>query len=216
MKVKILFVALSIVFFSCGNRNAKEAKTGDAVDVKKSEGVEYTISKDESNLYWRGTKPAGEHTGTVDITEGKAVVMDGNLTGGMVVIDLNSIENEDLSGDMNARLVGHLKSEDFFHVDEHPVASFTISGITEKEGVEEGAPNFEITGNLTMRGVTKSITFPAWISVTGNTVKVKTDEFSIDRTLWGVNFKSKSVFAEFKDDFIGDMINLKFDVNFTN
>jgi polyisoprenoid-binding protein YceI len=146
------------------------------------------------------------------------VVLEGDkVIGGSVSIDLNSIENHDLTGDMNARLTGHLKSEDFFHTEQYPEASFEITstgsftGTAPAEGI---TPTHEITGNLTMRGETKSISFPAMISIDGDMVVVKTNEFSIDRTMWGVNFKSKSVFAEFKDDFISDMINLKFDVAF--
>jgi len=203
--------------FACNNpKNADEAQTGDAQKAAAASGAVYEV-KSESKVDWRGVKPTGEHVGTAQISDGQVQVADGSITGGKVTIDLNSIVNHDLEGDMNARLVGHLKSEDFFYVEQYPTAVFELVSLKPVEaGAPEGgiAPNYEITGNLTMRGETKSITIPAAISVTGNEVAVVTNEFAIDRTLWGVNFKSKKVFAELKDDFINDMINLKFDVTF--
>lgn len=219
--MKNLFVisVIASLVFACNPKSAEEAKTGEAKKAGAASGAVYELAADGSVVHWRGTKPGGEHDGVVDVTEGKVMVDNGTVTGGSFTIDLNSIENHDLEGDMNARLVGHLKSEDFFHTEEYPKAVFQIVSVEAKEGVApEGGvqPTHEITGNLAMRGVTKSITFPAAISVTDSKVEATTNEFAINRTLWGVNFKSKTIFAEFKDDFIGDMINLKFDVEFKN
>ena len=217
MKNLFIISVIASLVFACNPKSAEEAKTGEAKKAGASSGAVYELAADGSVVHWRGTKPGGEHDGVVDVTEGKVMVDNGTITGGSFTIDLNSIENHDLEGDMNARLVGHLKSEDFFHTEEYPNAVFQIVSVEAKEAMApEGGvkPTHEITGNLAMRGVTKSITFPAAITVTGNKVEAKTNEFAINRTLWGVNFKSKTVFAEFKDDFIGDMINLKFDVEF--
>lgn len=206
-----------MVLVSCNPKNAKEAKTGDAKEVAAASGEKYLLQTDQSTIYWRGTKPSGEHVGTVGITKGKLMLEKGEITGGTFVIDLNSIVNTDLEGEWNAKLVGHLKSEDFFHTASFPEGSFEIVSVVEYKGesVSEGVNlSHDITGNLTMRGETKSITFPASIHMHDGSVHAQSNEFSIDRTLWGVNFKSKTVFAEFKDDFIGDMINLKLDVVF--
>jgi polyisoprenoid-binding protein YceI len=219
MVMKNLFVitVIASLVFACSPKSAEEAKTGEAKKAGEASGVVYELAADGSTVHWRGTKPGGEHVGVVSVTEGKVMVDNGAVSGGSMTIDLNSIENFDLEGDMNGRLVGHLKSEDFFYTEQYPTAVFEIVSAAAKEGVApEGGvkPTHEITGNLTMRGVTKSITFPAAVTVTDGKVKAVTNEFAINRTLWGVNFKSRTVFAEFKDDFIGDMINLKFDVEF--
>lgn len=219
MNVKNLFLfgMVAAVTMACTPKNADEAKTGEAKKSGEAYGATYAVNADASDVHWRGTKVGGEHTGTVSISGGEVSVSEGAITGGNLTIDLTSIVNEDLQGDMNARLVGHLKSEDFFHTGEHPNAVFefvsaeAISGEAPEGGL---VPTHNITGNLTMRGVTKSITFPAAVSVGEGSVSIETNEFSIDRTLWGVNFKSRTVFAEFKDDYISDMINLKFDVEF--
>lgn len=216
---KFMLMALAItVLVSCNPKNAEEAKTGDAKKVSEASGEKYLVQTEKSTVHWRGTKPSGEHVGTVGITKGELTLTEGEVTGGMFVIDLNSIVNTDQEGEWNAKLVGHLKSEDFFHTSEFPEATFEIVSVDEYKGEEasEGvSPSHSITGNLTMRGETKSITFPASVHMHDGSVHAQSNEFSIDRTLWGVNFKSKSVFAEIKDDFIGDMINLKLDVVFS-
>ena len=217
MKKIFLIPVIASLAFACNNpKNADEAATGEAQKAAASSGEVYEVQSD-SKVHWRGVKPTGEHYGTVQVTDGQVQVSDGRITGGKVTIDMNSIENHDLDGDMNARLVGHLKSEDFFYVEQYPTAVFELVSLkpVEADAPEGGvAPNYEITGNLTMRGETKSITIPAAINVTENEVSVETNEFAIDRTLWGVNFKSKKIFAELMDEFINDMINLKFDVTF--
>lgn len=215
-KVFMLTLMASLVV-ACNPKNANEAKTGEAKKVEESKGSEYLVQTDASTLNWRGTKPSGEHIGTVSITKGDVKVDDGSISGGSFTIDLNSIVNTDLEGEWNEKLVGHLKSEDFFNTAAFPEAVFEISSVAVfSEDTAEGdlTSTHSVTGNLTMRGVTKSITFPASVEMTENGVNVRSNEFSIDRTLWDVNFKSKTIFAEFKDDFIGDMINLKFDVVF--
>jgi len=218
MKKLFIIPVIASLVVACNNpKNADEAKTGDAQKAAASSGAVYEV-KSDSEVHWRGVKPTGEHVGTVSISDGQVKVAGGEVTSGSITIDLNSIVNEDLQGDMNARLVGHLKSEDFFYTEEYPTAEFDIVSMEEYTGTApEGGvtPTHEVTGNLTMRGETKSITFPAAISVSDSEVSVQTNEFAIDRTLWGVNFKSKKVFAELKDDFINDMINMKFDVTFS-
>lgn len=206
---KYYLLLLSIAIISCTNRNADEARTGEAKDIKNSNGANYSMDLEKSEVKWRGTKPGGEHTGIVAITHGSAIVENKKLVGGEVEVDLNHIVNEDLPEGMKEKLVGHLQSEDFFHTAEFPTAVFEISSVNKNITDGASANNYLITGNLTMRGVSKSISFPANVNITDGKVEFSTDEFSIDRTLWGVNFKSKSVFAEFKDDFISDMINLR-------
>jgi len=214
---KLLFLSvIATLVFACKPKSADEAKTGEAQKAAESSGTVYAVNEN-SVVSWRGIKPTGEHVGTVMVSDGQVMVEDGALSAGSITIDLNSIVNSDLEGDMNARLVGHLKSEDFFFTEKFPTAQFEIVSMEKFSGsAAEGelTPSHEVTGNLTMRGETKSITFPAAISVTDEMVSVKTNEFAIDRTLWNVNFKSKKIFAELKDDFIDDMINLRFDVTF--
>lgn len=211
---KILFsIMILAVVGSCKTRtSAEKIEAQEAKKAGVASGVEYKLLSDASLLKWIGSKPGGEHNGTVNITEGKISLQKGTINAGNFVIDLNSIVNLDLTdAGMNAKLVGHLKSQDFFHVEEYPLASFEIVSVDKINdqsvpATGEIIPSHTITGNLTMRGNTKSISFPAKIDVSGNTIKANTNPFAINRTEWEVNFMSKSLFAEFRDNFISDDI----------
>lgn len=215
---KLFFISIIItVFISCTPKNAEEAKTGDAKKVTKSVGETYSLNTSATIIQWRGTKPGGEHHGSINTKEGKLILENNTIIGGSISIDMNSIINTDLESEMNAKLVGHLKSKDFFHTQEFPYALFKIISISKFEGElpETGIkPSHNITGNLSMRGETKSISFPIMITINDSIIIAETNEFALNRTLWGVNFKSKSIFDEFKDDFIGDMMNLRFKAEF--
>jgi len=219
MNTKFLLILISVFSFAaCSNGSAKKANTEYAKKVSDTSGETYTLSVDESQIHWRGTKPTGEHNGTVNLSEGSLTVKEGSVTGGTFLIDLNTIVNNDLENEnMNAKLVGHLKSPDFFDVANYPAAKFEITGIKKYESeVKDGfIPTHKVEGNLTMKGITRNISFPAKIEVKENKITAISDEFSIDRTLWNVNFKSKKVFAELKDNFIGDLIHLKIKTEFT-
>ncbi len=217
MKKLFLFAGIAAMLISCTPKNAEEAKTGEAQKVEEKSGEVLNIAS-ESMMHWRGKKVGGEHYGVVAIKSGSIKVQDGNINGGTLIIDLNSIVSEDLEGEWYDKLVGHLKSSDFFNVAEYPEATFEIVKVEKFIGETDeslSAPTHEFTGNLTIKGMAKSISFPATIAIEDGIVKASSNEFAIDRTLWNINFKSKTVFAEFKDDYINDMINLKFEVEFS-
>lgn len=219
---KIVFPLLIIVFLvSCNTRSdAEKVKAREAKKAAVGSGEEYNLIAEASDLRWKGIKPTGEHVGTVDITTGKVSADEGKITAGHILINMTTIVNEDITNpERNAKLVNHLKSEDFFHVSEFPTAAFEFVSVEKIENADTPAeggivPTHNVTGNLTMRGTTKSITFPARIESEGNKILVLSNPFAIDRTKWNVNFKSKSIFAELRDDFIHDDIILSLDLEF--
>jgi polyisoprenoid-binding protein YceI len=151
----------------------------------------------------------------VDITEGTVNVDDGLISGGSFVVDLKTIENKDVeNSEMNEKLVSHLKSEDFFHVDEFPNAKFEVVSVDQASENSELSNTYNITGNLTMKGITKSIIIPAEVEMNDGYLTASTEEFSIDRTLWNVNYQSQKIFAGLKDKYINDEINLKLELKF--
>ena len=221
MKNLMYLLLVAGVLFSCTPRtDAEKVRAGDAKKAAEALGQEYALVTDASTLRWRGSKPGGEHYGTVNITEGSISLKGDLITAGDFTIDLNTIVCEDLTNPgSNARLVGHLKSQDFFYVEQYPLAKFEIVSVTRLQNspqAEQGkvSPTHELTGNLTMRGVTKSITFPARIEISDDKVNAATNPFAIDRTQWGVNYNSKSVFAELRDNFIEDNMILSLEVEF--
>jgi len=157
---------------------------------------------------WLSSKPGGEHNGTVKLSGGTVVFKNGELTGGSFTIDLNSIVNLDLEAETwNQKLVDHLKSEDFFYVEKFPVVTFTINSVEKKN-----TNSYKLTGDLNMRGVTKSITFHATVTVEDNVVKATTPKIILDRTQWKIETMSKSVFADLKDKYVDDEMQIEIDL----
>jgi len=201
MKKVFLFLGVSaFVLASCvGNPEGKKAETTDGVEVTEISGTELAVSAAESTVEWTGKKVSGQHNGTVDITSGTLVVEGDQLIGGHFVIDMNSINDVDMEGEYKEKLEGHLKSDDFFDVQNHPEAVFEITGVTPSS--EEGV--LVVSGNLTIRGVTKNITFDAHVAELSETsANVKAD-FNIAREDWGVNYAGQA------DDLISKEINFK-------
>jgi len=141
------------------------------------------------------------------------------LTGGNFVLDMTSILVSGPTGSdagMNAKLNGHLKSPDFFDVEKNPEATFVITDIKPFTGTvkdttdprQESISQYKVTnptntvsGNLTIKGITKNISFPARITVTGNSIDAVA-KFNIDRTQWNIVYPGKP------DDLIRNDINL--------
>ena len=210
-------IAIAIIGFSlllaCSKPEGERVDAEEAKDVNNEvAGVEYIVDTQASIVNWQGSKPTGTHYGTVNIKEGKILVENAKITGGEFVIDLATIVDKDIEdAEMNQKLVGHLKSEDFFHIEKYPVAVFTITEVKDAVSQKEGEmpTTHSITGNLTMKEQVKSITFPAKVTITENSIDAETIQFVINRTNWNVNYGSKSIFDDLKDNFIHDDMGLK-------
>ncbi|MFO7613257.1 MAG: YceI family protein [Bacteroidales bacterium] len=204
---------------ACSSGGGETTRTAEAVEKTAAEyDVKYQLNLDESMLAWEGYKPTGQHHGTVSITDGKLKMKDGILVGGKFTFEMNSITVLDLTDpDMNGKLTGHLKSADFFEVEAYPEATFEITGIEAIDGtminkdLERGdiVPTHAITGNLTMKDITKSITFNAKVDMMDDMLMAESNMFFLDRTEWNVMFKSQKLGAKFKDDFINDEMGIQ-------
>ena len=170
--------------------------------------VQFNADTEASVLNWKGFKPTGEHYGTVNIKNGFFTVKDKQIVSGEFEIDMTSIVDLDMDADSeyNAKLVNHLKSEDFFSVEKYPVAAFKISK-TEAKGDKT-----LITGGLSIKGKSHSVSFLASVKNEGEKLYVKSETFKIDRSKWDVKYQSKSFFADLGDKFIYDDIELSFEV----
>jgi polyisoprenoid-binding protein YceI len=207
----ILSIGLSAV--SC--KKDKTGQAGEAVDANgiAADAVSYAADTTASVINWTGSKQTGSHSGTVKLSNGTVYVAHDTVQGGTFTINMRSITATDLSPeDGKEKLEGHLKGtalegqDHFFNVTKYPEAKFEITGIKTENGKKT------VEGNLTMKGITKNIKFPAIVGVTGNTATIVSDKFVIDRTQWKVNYGSKSVFDDLGDKFVNDEIELKVDV----
>lgn len=209
----LMLFAGAIALFSCKESAGEKAEVSDAAQVEATTGDVVPVNVSNSVINWEGTKPTGTHTGTINISEGSVVVNDGKVTGGSFTIDMNSIVNTDQNGDMKANLENHLKGfaegkeDHFFNVAQHPTAKFELTKVVSLDG--DADANSTVYGNLTIKDITKEIGFRATINTNGDQVTVSTPQFTIDRTQWGVNYGSKSIFDDLGDKFINDEIGLK-------
>lgn len=143
-----------------------------------------------STITWNAKKFGGEHTGTVKLNKGSLNVNGSKLTGGSFEIDMTSIADTDITNpEFNSKLTNHLKSEDFFSAEKHPVSTFKITKATPVTKPEAGAPNYTITGDLTIKGITNAVTFPATVKIDGKTAEAEAS-IELDRTKWDIKFRS--------------------------
>lgn len=216
--IKILFLAgIVATFAACASGGVKTEATAAKTSGETTYDEIYTVNTNESELGWQGWKPTGTHNGTVNITDGELMVNNGQVVGGNFTIAMSSITVSDIEDpEYNAKLKGHLTSADFFEVETFPTATFDITGI---KAVDENAidlskekgdiiPNYAITGNLTMKDISKSITFNAIIKMAENQISAQTNQFFIDRTDWNVQYGSKKFFSDLKDKFINDEMGI--------
>lgn len=171
---------------ACGDplENVSRAVTGDARDENEAEGDKLAIDGESSKIGWTGTKTAGKHDGGFNDFDGTITVNDGKVTQVDVTIQVESMWTDEDDADPDEdQLKTHLLSDDFFGAEEFPTARFVSTEI-----VEGGSKSHTVTGNLTLRGKTRSVTFPADIEVADDMVTAEA-EFKIDRMEWDVEYQ---------------------------
>lgn len=201
MKKKfILFsAAIALLLASCaGNPEGTRSDASDATEVGEATGAELPVDTSASEVKWEGTKVTGSHYGTVDISSGKLFIDNDVLTGGEFSFDLNTIKSDDLEGEYKEKLEGHLKADDFFDVANHPEATFVITSVTPEE-----ENKLKVSGNLTIRGTSKNITFITDVNESSEAKFDGVADFNIAREDWGVSYAGQA------DDLISKEINFK-------
>lgn len=174
----------------------------DEVEVS-GEGEVYVVDEQGSSLRWHAERIVGNsHDGSAPFT-GKVVVKDDAFVNGAFVIDIANFTSDD----NNERFMTHVKSEDFFEVESYPTAELVINSVelTDQDDV------YTVQGDLTIKGQTNSISFPATITRDGENIRATAD-FTIDRTRWGIVYDSGSIFSEIGDKAIRDEIEFKLDL----
>lgn len=209
-KVKIIIASVAMyVTASCGGPVQNPADISEALEPgeKPENAIVKTIDKDKSTIAWEGSKMVGSsHDGTIDIKSGELYIVDDVLVGGKVFIDMTKIVVLDIENpSMNAKLKNHLKSDDFFSVEKFPEAYFDMAQISQIENAGNDEHNYRIKGNLTIKGITHGIAFPAFVSINNNELRAKAD-FSFDRALFDVRFGSGKFFDNLGDNLIKDEV----------
>ena len=162
------------------------------------------VNTDASNLTWVGSKLTSSHQGEINLKSGALEIKDGKLVGGRFIIDMTSITCTDLKPQEGGdKLVKHLKAEDFFGVDKHPESHLKIT-----KAVSVNKEDYKIIADLTIKGITHSISFSANVRIDNNAF-LATSIIKFDRTKWDIKYNSKSFFEDLGDYMILDEIELK-------
>jgi polyisoprenoid-binding protein YceI len=149
----------------------------------------YKVNTNESTINWLGKKVTGQHNGTVAVSGGTFVLEGKNIKSGTFTIDMKSIKNTDLTDKAyNDKLIGHLNSPDFFSTEKFPTSTFEITNVKNTD-----ADRFDVTGKLTIKGITNEITFPATIRNTSKSI-IAVAKIIVDRTKFDIKYGSKNFF----------------------
>lgn len=201
MKIKFYYFLFLIIFFNCSTKKeiTKKDNTINASDL------EY-YKLEEGMVNWVGYKIVHQHHGTIQISQASITLKGDQLLEGEFIVDMKSLKNLDLSQQpkIQKTLENHLKSDDFFSVNNFPTSRFVISSTDKIK-----ANKYNIKGFLTIKDTTLAINFRAEIFIQKDkTLKAASNSFKIDRTKWGILYASKD-FGGFADKMIGDSIQLQ-------
>jgi len=219
--ILIIILALGIFGAACqqvpkaDNAVVTEASP-DTTTVEESGNI-YKIDTSTSSLVWIGTKPTGEHKGTFNILDGQLILQDSTIIGGNIKISISSLQNVDLSDkdDMRGQLETELKGPNFFDISKFPLSTFVITEVTpftpamanENTILLKDATHM-VKGNLTLKDSTRSIAFPAKISITPDQVLAQAN-FNMDRTKWGMKYRADK---SLQDKLINSQVNISLSI----
>ncbi|RNC91586.1 MAG: YceI family protein [Allomuricauda sp.] len=190
MKTTLLSLALTLTFSLAG---------ANTIDGEKK-----AVKTESSTVTWKAYKVTGSHTGTVALQSGALMFDDGTLTGGEFTVDMTTIGATDLEGGMKGKLDGHLKSGDFFGVENHPTSTLVFTKVE-----ASGKNSYKVTGDLTIKNITKAVTFD--VSIYGSKA---TATLKVDRAEYDVRYGSGSFFDNLGDKTIYDEFDLVVDLEF--
>jgi len=174
----------------------------------------YKLQPQLSTLGWEGKAVTHGHNGTMQFTGGDLQVRGNMIVGGTATVDMKSLKATDITDAANhAKFVGHMSSDDFFGAEKFPTSTFKITSVAPIAGApaDSKAPNATITGDMTIKGVTQRVSFPAAVGVK-NGVASASGKATIDRTKFGLKYGSKSFFDSIGDKAINDEFTLDFNV----
>jgi polyisoprenoid-binding protein YceI len=213
-------IAISTLMFSAACSNdpkGDQAKVGEQQEAQAGTGAALRIDTSATAVVFKGNGVGKYHKGIFKVSNGDLNVQDGKVTGGKFTININSMLMEEKEDFITGKLRPHLLSPDFFDADKYPASQFEITKVEpytpagNDTSVVAGA-NYIISGNLTLKDVTKNISFPAKIDVANNLLTAAAN-FNIDRTWWGMAYGNDQ---SLKDKFISPVVNIELAVKAAN
>lgn len=192
MKKSVLSLVLAVVFGAS------------ATATTPIDGEKKAVKASESRVTWKAYKVTGAHVGTVALKEGALEFEGDKLTGGEFVVDMTTLVSTDLQGEYKGKLEGHLKSDDFFGTATHTSSKLVFTDVK-----ASGKNSYKVTGDLTIKGITKPVTFD--VSIYGSKA---TATLKVDRANYDIKYGSGSFFDNLGDKAIYDEFDLVVDLEF--
>ena len=183
--------------------------TGPAVSTAVLRDGLHSLDPAKSRIEWIGRNLLNSHTGTISLRSGSLEIAKGQPVKGAFTLDMYSILNRDLEDPAwRAMLIAHLMSDDFFDVKRYPEATFDLLKATPLTDTKPGSPNYEISGGLCLKGVSRTVSFPAIIESTPEGVIAADAHLDIDRTEWNVLYGSGKFYEKLGKHLVNDTISL--------
>ena len=217
MKVKgsLVIAGFITILTSCGDGSPKgdNATIQEKQETAVAQGTQFAVDTTASRVRFTGYGVGKKHPGKFKVSTGTVALANNQITGGSFTIDIKSMDLEEKGGMFDSKLRPHLMSGDFFDADKFGTAKFEITGVQpysssgSDTSVVAGA-NYTVSGNFTLKDVTKNISFPAKIDLDGNTLKARSN-FVIDRTQWQMRYGNDKTLG---DKFISEKVDVELDL----
>lgn len=206
MKYGLIALILVVNLSSCQNqqqsgdaRTASDTLNGLALDT-------FILDPEQSLIYWIGSSPSAQHNGLLKISSGKIYFSEGSLVSAEVTADMNSITNLNLEKESERMdLEDHLKDSDFFSVDSFPEAYLKLLNV---ERESDSTANYIALAELNIKGIRKPVNMRCVVELSNNSALVGVQEFSFDRTDFGIMYQSKKILPNLIDGYIHDEIKM--------
>jgi polyisoprenoid-binding protein YceI len=215
--IKAAFAAASIVLAVTSCNNAPKGDKAKIAEEQQADAVQsgevFQVDTAGSHIRFTGNGVGKNHPGKFKLTSGNVSVANNQITGGTFDINIKSLEVEEKGDMFQSKLKPHLLSGDFFDAEKFGTAKFEITKVEpyKSDGKDtslvKGA-NFNISGNLTLKDVTKNVTFPANVELDGDELEAKAN-FDIDRRQWQMNYGNDKTLG---DKFISETVNIELDL----
>ena len=169
----------------------------------------FRLDLEKSVIKWTGANLSNSHTGTLRFTDGILRLRQGQLEDANFQIDMKSLACDDIKdAEINQMLIHHLWSDDFFDVTKYPAARFQLTGAQAIPPGTAGSPNYELSGRLTLKGVTDRVTFPAIVGQSEPEAIAAQAHLEFDRTRFDVRYGSGKFFAFLGKHLVNDLVHL--------
>ncbi len=170
------------------------------------EDISFFVDLETSKLRWTGEKVIGTHWGYVKLKEGVVSLKDNELSSGRFIVDMSSISVEDIKDwRWSEKLEDHLKSSDFFDVENYPEATLSINS------VKKSKKKIMVTCELFIKGITQTVEFPVQLNI-NKTNATAQGRLTIDRTLYDIKYRSGKYFGDLGNKLIYDNFHINFEL----